>query len=963
MDRARARPASVDSDLPTFVLSPPDADAGADVSPDGSGVHEKSSDEGTQSASGQRARLRRHRNARKRRSVDVPPAPAPFDMASVSLPQSAPTTQVHAAHEKLERLERMRVQKRAWLRYSGVEAAIAAGELITVPDEPASRRQSLTPSDLAPEDAAPASAAPSSEEDMAHPPELLTDDWNDDEYDTASSASSSLGGTSDSSTDAAGAADTAAGAAGAPGAGLLSQLSLQHSKALTNKQMRKHLRRLRNVPPELCEMYQLDRTLLNRVSHGLTFARRSRRMSRAMVRYTPNASELSPRASVDPTESALLAVSTRTSAAESSGGSDTDASEQRLNVDARPRAWHRRRKKAWNAAPAPEAEMARVTARPAASDAASEPPPCGSTAATGIAEAAAAQAPPGTLVYDVLYENERGALLFGVLKQFSKYMLSALDPSPWSDADGANTALDPSTKQLPDPTWEWVHPEWLVDMTGETDEDGWQYSGSFTGLQMWNRTMHFSNAPARGRWMQHVYDYARARSERRGALERSKLHRREDAGLEALMRSMRIRTAHWRGVPSIWTFVRRRRWVRLRRKVEDACPALVTREAPRPSTDTEADAAAWDLSGSSDGGASDGGGDSSVERRDMRALRQIQHEVRVARAMHMVRALLPLFLLLPGQVHDLRRRRGHGDPLSPLWSHHYWLLVCSETSVHNPFVEYAWVQRCIARDDLAFLVHPLRALERRYQRELARDCDALGTWDAAPIVPLETTLGAARHAPHARDTPQWRPPIDTVRATPALLTHARGREGATLVRAAVAALNMMQLRLVMKACANDRLKLGVWAAWLGRTPADAPADTGADALQHEWTRHWRRIAEMKRVPAADVPAAVERTIRIRTYNHACMPAALLDVWDLCVVYLDEILGMFDHESTQRQLVAHLHALHAAEFTHIGNAGDVALAGAPATTTRVPSSDARLCAAGRSSGTLVLPRLPLLPRDV
>ena len=867
------------------------------------------------------------------------PAPAPFDMASVSLPQSAPAAQAQSAHEKLERLERMRVQKRAWLRYSGVEAAIAAGERITVPDEPALRRQSLTPSDLAPEDTASVSAPPSSE-DIALPPELLTGDWNDDEYDTASSASSSSTDASDSSSDTA-AADT----------GLSPQLSLQHSKALTNKQMRRHLRRLRNVPPELCELYRLDRTLLNRVSHGLNFARRSRRMSRAMVRYTPNASEVSPRASVDPTDPALLAVSTHTSTADSSGGSDTDVSELRLSVDARPRAWHRRRKKAWNAAPAPEAEMARFAARSVQSDTASEAP-CGALPA-GLADAVEAQAPPGTLVYDVLYENERGALLFGVHKQFSKYMLSALDPSPWSDADGANTALDPSTKQLPDPTWEWVHPEWLVDMTGETDEDGWQYSGSFTGLQMWNRTMHFSNAPAMGRWMQHVYDYARARSERRGARERSKLHRREDAGLEALMRSMRIRTAHWRGVPSIWTFVRRRRWVRLRRKAEDACAALAAREAPRPSTDSEADAV-WDTSASSD----DGDGDTSVERRDARAHRQIQHEVRVARAMRMVRALLPLFLLFPGQVHDLRRRRGHVDPLSPLWSQHYWLLVCSETSVQNPFVEYAWVQRSIKRDDLALIVNPLRALERRYQRELARDNTQLGTWAAAPIAPLETTLGAARHALGAYGMPQWRPPIDTVRATPALLAHACGREGATLVRAAVAALNMMQLRLVMKACANDRVKLSVWATWLGRA---ADADAGADALQHEWTRHWRRIAEMKRVPAADVPAAVERTIRVRTYNYARTPAPLLDVWDLCVVYLDEILGMFAHESTQRQLVAHLHALHAAEFAVVGMAGDVPLAGAPATSRRVLSDDVRLCA-GRS-GALMLPRLPLLPRDV
>ncbi|CAJ0755191.1 4821_t:CDS:10, partial [Entrophospora sp. SA101] len=53
-------------------------------------------------------------------------------------------------------------------------------------------------------------------------------------------------------------------------------------------------------------------------------------------------------------------------------------------------------------------------------------------------------------VYEVLYENQRGY-------------------SP----------MDIYTFQLPDPTWEWVNKEWLIDMSGDVDQEGWEYSIAF----------------------------------------------------------------------------------------------------------------------------------------------------------------------------------------------------------------------------------------------------------------------------------------------------------------------------------------------------------------------------------------------------------------------------------------------------------------------------------------------------
>lgn len=35
--------------------------------------------------------------------------------------------------------------------------------------------------------------------------------------------------------------------------------------------------------------------------------------------------------------------------------------------------------------------------------------------------------------------------------------------------------------QLPDPTWQWVSKDWMIDMTEDVDEAGWQYALKFHG--------------------------------------------------------------------------------------------------------------------------------------------------------------------------------------------------------------------------------------------------------------------------------------------------------------------------------------------------------------------------------------------------------------------------------------------------------------------------------------------------
>ncbi|KAI9020106.1 hypothetical protein CLU79DRAFT_757215 [Phycomyces nitens] len=100
-------------------------------------------------------------------------------------------------------------------------------------------------------------------------------------------------------------------------------------------------------------------------------------------------------------------------------------------------------------------------------------------------------------VYDVLYECQRGSWMVG----FSSKTLLQFDPDPWCDKDMRYTPMDIKTYQLPDPTWEWVHKQWMVDMTEDVDEAGWQYALKFHGASWHGNYKHFRSFVRKRRWI------------------------------------------------------------------------------------------------------------------------------------------------------------------------------------------------------------------------------------------------------------------------------------------------------------------------------------------------------------------------------------------------------------------------------------------------------------------------------
>ncbi|KAJ1861536.1 hypothetical protein LPJ73_000997 [Coemansia sp. RSA 2703] len=79
--------------------------------------------------------------------------------------------------------------------------------------------------------------------------------------------------------------------------------------------------------------------------------------------------------------------------------------------------------------------------------------------------------------------------------------LHPMDPPPWCDQTMKLTLPNVHSFQLPDPSWEWVSPRWLIDMTQDVDEDGWQYASKFSNSSWHGRHSAAKSFVRRRRWL------------------------------------------------------------------------------------------------------------------------------------------------------------------------------------------------------------------------------------------------------------------------------------------------------------------------------------------------------------------------------------------------------------------------------------------------------------------------------
>lgn len=82
---------------------------------------------------------------------------------------------------------------------------------------------------------------------------------------------------------------------------------------------------------------------------------------------------------------------------------------------------------------------------------------------------------------DVLYENQSGLWFF-----FQPFFSAPGGTPAWMARDFTKSNVDVRNADVPDPSWEWVWPVWYIDMSHDVDEAGWQYSLSFLARHRWH---------------------------------------------------------------------------------------------------------------------------------------------------------------------------------------------------------------------------------------------------------------------------------------------------------------------------------------------------------------------------------------------------------------------------------------------------------------------------------------------
>jgi len=102
---------------------------------------------------------------------------------------------------------------------------------------------------------------------------------------------------------------------------------------------------------------------------------------------------------------------------------------------------------------------------------------------------------------DILYENQRGSFFCGI-PLYSHSSLLNFDPAAWVNREFRDSPVNITNAQVPDPSWMWAWKTWYVDMSGDVDEEGWQYSFMFGKKFAWHGTHPwFHSFCRRRRWL------------------------------------------------------------------------------------------------------------------------------------------------------------------------------------------------------------------------------------------------------------------------------------------------------------------------------------------------------------------------------------------------------------------------------------------------------------------------------
>lgn len=106
--------------------------------------------------------------------------------------------------------------------------------------------------------------------------------------------------------------------------------------------------------------------------------------------------------------------------------------------------------------------------------------------------------------YDLLIENQRGVTLFGIPLFLKNGLLPILDPSNFQLINGQNYKLINDlliNYPLPDLNWSWYWDNWYILMLNDVDDQGWIYSKIDFQSKHWKGKYYFGNFVRRRIWV------------------------------------------------------------------------------------------------------------------------------------------------------------------------------------------------------------------------------------------------------------------------------------------------------------------------------------------------------------------------------------------------------------------------------------------------------------------------------
>ena len=84
---------------------------------------------------------------------------------------------------------------------------------------------------------------------------------------------------------------------------------------------------------------------------------------------------------------------------------------------------------------------------------------------------------------------------------FASKALGNLDPPPWTNFAHKPSPTDPTTAQVPDPSWEWAWADWKINHEDGVDEEGWEYSFAFSKKFSWHGPKWWDSFVRRRAWI------------------------------------------------------------------------------------------------------------------------------------------------------------------------------------------------------------------------------------------------------------------------------------------------------------------------------------------------------------------------------------------------------------------------------------------------------------------------------